>query len=88
MKTGDEKRLNKRLLLGEHQPATKALMQELFDSLEVEGLVCKTGLYEWGEKWGFQPVYCLTESGLAAVVELLRGEPTLPETEQPEGQVN
>ena len=49
MKTGDEKRLNKRLLLGEHQPATKALMQELFDSLEVEGLVRKTGLYDWGE---------------------------------------
>jgi len=45
MKTGDEKRLNKRLLLGEQQPATKALMQELFDSLEVEGLVRKTGLY-------------------------------------------
>ena len=88
MKTKDEKRLNERLRLGEQQPATKALMQELFDSLEVEGLVRKTGLYEWGEKWGFQRVYCLTELGRVAVTELLRDESAPPETEQPEGQVN
>jgi hypothetical protein len=63
-------------------------MQELFDSLEVEGLVCKTGLYEWGEKWGFPPVYCLTELGRAAAQELLRDESGLSETEQPGGHVD
>jgi hypothetical protein len=75
MKNGDEERLNKRLLFGEQQSGTKALAQDVFDSLEAKGLVRKTGHYRWGEKWGFQPVYDLTELG-RTVTELLRDEST------------
>jgi len=88
MKNGDEERLNKRLRFGEQQSVTKAFVQDVFDSLETKGLVRKTGLYRWGEKWGFQPVYALTELGRTVAKESLRDESGLPETEQPEGHVN
>jgi len=50
--------------------------------------VRKTGLYEWGEKCGFQSVYCLTTLGRAVAKELLRDESGLSETEQPGGHVD